>query len=141
MAGKEEVVLDASVLVQWYLIEQHSAHCLRARDAYVKGAIQVHVPDLVYYEVCNALKYSSNMGCEELITAAKSMALYGFDEAPFAQTAEETLRLSKEFDISVYDASYVALARKSGAVMYTCDEKLLKKFSKCCKHISEFQLG
>jgi len=51
------------------------------------------------------------------------------------------VEISVKNDITVYDASYIALSEELGAVMYTADESFIKRVKKrhkrVVKHISE----
>ncbi|MEQ9715814.1 MAG: hypothetical protein ABGF52_09810 [Candidatus Asgardarchaeum sp.] len=43
------VVLDASVIVKWFVKEIYSDIALKLREDYLKGKIDIIVPSLVYY--------------------------------------------------------------------------------------------
>ena len=92
------------------------------------------------YEVLNALKYAKLFKKDELIMVSKSLTLYGFRLYPLTgKLAERTVEIAMEKDITIYDASYVALAKEQKAKLYTADEKLIRKVNlDFVKHISEF---
>ncbi len=53
--------------------------------------------------------------------------------------AERTIKIAKEKYITVYDASYIALAEEQKAKLYTADERLIKKVNfDFVRYISEF---
>ncbi len=52
-----EVVVDASVVVKWFVKEEGSEEALRLRDRYVEGEIQIIAPELITFEVLNALYF------------------------------------------------------------------------------------
>ena len=73
---------------------------------------------------------------------ATSLLSYGIRFYPFKRNlAERVVEISVENDITVYDASYIALSEELGAVMYTADESFIKRVKKrhkrVVKHISE----
>ena len=136
MEKQTKVVLDASIVAKWYLIEENRENSLTIRDRYIAGSIAIIVPDLIYYEVANALRYSSKMNLQQLSEATKSLGLYGLDTQPYSLLIEEAVRLALEHNITIYDATYVALANKENAELYTCDKELIRK--KLAKNISDF---
>jgi len=136
----EKVVADASVIVKWFVDEVYSENARKLRDEFINGRVEIISTELMPYEVLNALKYTKLFKTEELIMIAKSLTLYGF--RLFSLTgkfAERTVEIAMEKDITIYDASYVALAEELKAKLYTADEKLIKKANlDFVKHISEF---
>ena len=98
------------------------------KDDYAAGEVDLIAPALMPFEVLNALRYSSAFGGEELIQVAHilddlQITLYGLE----GDYAERTVMLALGKGITVYDASYVALAEIRKALLYTADEKLLRK--------------
>ena len=136
----EKVVADASVIVKWFVDEVYSENARKLRDEFINGSVEIISTELMPYEVLNALKYTKLFKTEELIMIAKSLTLYGF--RLFSLTgkfAERTVEIAMEKDITIYDASYIALAEELKAKLYTADEKLIKKANlDFVKHISEF---
>ncbi len=57
-----EAVVDASVVVKWFVREEYTGEPLRLRDAYVDGLVDLLAPYLLPMEVLNALKYSGRFG-------------------------------------------------------------------------------
>jgi len=53
-------VLDASVVIKWFSEEEYTDRALKLRDDFSKGEIELVVPDLMLYEVSNALRYNSD---------------------------------------------------------------------------------
>jgi predicted nucleic acid-binding protein len=108
----EKVVLDASVIAKWYLKERYSEQALKLRDEYVSRRIIIAVPTLFEYEVLNALKYSGTYTEKELVDIARSLNKYGFEWWRLKdQLKNEIIRIASKYDITVYDASYLALAK------------------------------
>ena len=62
---------------------------------------------------------------------SESLEAYSFTLYPLkGEYAEKTLEVAFKNDVTVYDASYIALAVIKGTRMYTADEKLMKKLKK-----------
>ena len=136
----EKVVADASVIVKWYVDEIYSENARKLRDEFINGSVEIISTELMPYEVLNALKYAKLFKKDELIMVSKSLTLYGFRLYPLTgKLAERTVEIAMEKDITIYDASYVALAKEQKAKLYTADEKLIRKVNlDFVKHISEF---
>lgn len=136
----EKVVADASVIVKWYVDEIYSKNARKLRDEFINGSVEIISTELMPYEVLNALKYAKLFKKDELIMVSKSLTLYGFRLYPLTgKLAERTVEIAMEKDITIYDASYVALAKEQKAKLYTADEKLIRKVNlDFVKHISEF---
>ncbi len=140
---KKIYVVDASVIVKWFVEEKYSREASLIRNAYVDGLIDIAVPSLIYYEVLNILKYSGAFGEEELREIARILDDYQFNVYELTGIyAEKTIEYSIRKGVTIYDASYVALADVLDTTLYTADEKLLKKIGKpeLVKHISLYKI-
>jgi predicted nucleic acid-binding protein len=54
-----KVVLDASAIAKWFLIEKESDYMKRIRNEIANKIIEAHVPDLIFIELANDLRYSN----------------------------------------------------------------------------------
>ncbi|MEM2902540.1 MAG: type II toxin-antitoxin system VapC family toxin [Candidatus Bathyarchaeia archaeon] len=136
----EKIVLDASVVSKWYLLEKHSDMALRFRNAHISGNIMIAAPILLLYEALNALRYSGVYTKDELVKVAESLSKYGLELWGLTdRLTEEAVRLSFDYAITIYDATYVALALILKTSLYTADEGLVRKLRplNVVKHISE----
>jgi len=140
---RKEVIVDASVVVKWFVEEEYSREARLMRDAYANRLIDIAVPSLLPYEVLNALKYSGAFGEEELKEVAKTLedfqlTLYNLE----GKLAEKSVELAMRKGITIYDASYVALAQILNTELYTADEKLIRKVRglNIIKHIAQFKI-
>lgn len=136
-----KAVVDASVVVKWFIEEEYSREARLLRDAYVGGILDLAAPELLPFEVLNALRYSGVYGEDELKEVAAvlddfQLELFRLEGRLALYTVEIALRKG----VTVYDASYVSLAKLLGTVLYTADEKLIRKTGdlKIVRHISEF---
>ncbi len=80
MAGGEKnvLVVDASVVVKWFVLEEYSDEAGLLKRAYVEGLVDLASPSLLLYEVLNALKYSAAFGEDELKRIARVLEDYQF---------------------------------------------------------------
>lgn len=88
------------------------------------------MPAIWHAEVCNAVLAAER---RKLITEAQradflarlSQMPIQTDATPLAQRREMTVALGRRFQLSAYDACYLDLALRSGAVLASLDRKLL----------------
>jgi len=127
-------------VAKWFLEEDFSDKARQLRDSFVTGKLTISVPSLLFYEALNALWHSGLFGEEELTLAARALSKYGFDVwEPKGNIYEQSATLSSKHDISVYDASYVALALHLKVILYTADSELIQKFPKNTQHIGTYK--
>ncbi len=132
--------MDASICAKWFLDEEDSDKARQVRDSFVTGALSITVPSLVYYETLNALRYSGLFDERELGSAAVSLSKYGFSIwEPRGEVYRETARVSLKNDISIYDASYIALSEHLHVPFYTADGELVEKFPRTAHHVKNFK--
>jgi predicted nucleic acid-binding protein len=123
-------VLDASVAAKWYLPaegETNKETALALLRDYSSGTIELVVPDVFWTECGNIFWKAARQGRISARTAEDSIAdLVTFDLVTVGSKAllREALRIASEFDRSVYDAAYVALASEWHAPLVTADERL-----------------
>jgi len=137
---KQKAVADASIVAKWFLEEDFSDEARQLRDSFVTDKLTLSVPSLLFYETLNALWHSGLFNEEELTLVARALTKYGLDVwEPKGKTYEQSAMLSSKHGISVYDASYVALALHLKATLYTADSELIQKFPKNTQHISTYK--
>ena len=122
-----EVLVDSSVFAALVTPEEHSDWA----SANAEEHDYLHILDLNYYEVANALRYkisekfSPNDASQAFAKAQELLnqcAIHGFSEV-----ATNALRLALELNITVYDAAFLSLAGKLDLQFLTLDERLAKK--------------
>ena len=105
--------------------------------------MNIAAPSLLPYEVLNALKYSGAFGEEELKEIAEILEdfqinLFNLQDKLAAKSVEIAMRKG----LTIYDASYLALAQILDTTLYTADEKLIRKTKglDIAKHIVHFEI-
>ncbi|MBW1911440.1 MAG: type II toxin-antitoxin system VapC family toxin [Deltaproteobacteria bacterium] len=140
-----ELVIDASVVLKWYLKdEEWGQEAISILEQHVAGKVALLAPTILYYEVLNALLVAERMGrTAENVTEE---AFYGFAELeinflnPFIDYPD-ILSLARSFRRSVYDASYISLAKNKNIDFVTGDKRLyngVKDKHKWVKWIGKF---
>ena len=143
MEGGARVVVDASVAVKWFVEEEYTREAVLLLSAYRDALVDLAAPSLLPYEVLNTLKYSAALGEDELKEIMKALedlqiTLHPLEGAYASRAIEVAMRKG----ITVYDASYVALAEILQATLYTADERLIRKTRGLgyVRHIGDFTL-
>jgi predicted nucleic acid-binding protein len=132
-------VVDASVVVKWFKTEEHFREALALRNDWMEGTIELYAPELLPYEVLNALRYDPSQTKETLKEAAASLIEYQFQTIPFSEMANDLTDNVMRYGITVYDAAYLTTAQRLGTKAYTSDEKLIKKVAgDTLQHISTY---
>jgi predicted nucleic acid-binding protein len=140
----EELVVDASVVVKWFIVEEDRQAALRIRDDYIEGKLTLSAPSLMPFEVMNAVRYARrDIEAERLREIAESLSLYRIRLYNLREEyVWKTIRTALDNDISIYDASYVALAGQLQTTLYTADLDLISSLQKepkaHAKHISDY---
>jgi predicted nucleic acid-binding protein len=137
------VVPDASVVVKWFVPERDHEPARDLRDDYLDGRHDLVAPALLPFEVTNGLKYSRFQDEERLTVAAESLVEYDLELRGFSRVGA-VAEIAVELDITVYDASYVALATAVDGRVYTADETLLSavshtEFAGRVTHIADYR--
>jgi len=70
-------VLDASVVVKWFVEEEGKEIALSIRDKFWRREIDIVVPDLLLYEISNALRYNPNLNEQDVKNAVDSIINMG----------------------------------------------------------------
>jgi predicted nucleic acid-binding protein len=127
----QTLVIDASAACKWFVEEDDSDRSLNVRDAHIEGRIRLTAPDLIVYEIANALNYDSKVSDTQLTAFVQDLSDYDLDLVPpSTEFIGRTVKTARELSISVYDASYVALSDIIATNLLTADKKLHEKTSK-----------
>lgn len=123
----ETAVLDSSVVIKWFRErEALREQALLVRRAYLEGQLKVFVPDLLFYEIANVLRYKSDLSEEHVCVAVQTlfdMKLERLSITPKVLT--RAIEIAYECNVTVYDALFVASAESVDAVLVTADERLV----------------
>jgi len=122
-----KAVVDASIIVKWFIEEEYSKQALKLRDKFANGNLQILGPSLLNFEVLNALKYSGLYNKTELKELAVAIGKYGFELYNLiGNYAELTTEIADARDLSIYDASYIALAELNNIDLYSLDNRIME---------------
>lgn len=129
MAVNIDLVVDASIILAWLLPDEREEIVNRIFAAYRQKKSRIYAPKLLVYELINGLKSAILRKRIDWLKAKRAIEV--FRQMKFElidQSGEEVniLKLANKLNLSVYDASYVALARKLKVKLLSLDKRLQK---------------
>ena len=134
-------VLDASVVLKWFVDEKGSNKALSLRKDFREGKTELILPDLALYEISNALRYNPEFGKEEIQVAIKTLVDMDMDiVTPTLPLIKASIELAIEHEITCYDATYFALARELEFSLITADEKFFHKLPEDSRNSDQVKL-
>lgn len=117
------LVPDASVLLMWALKgpeENDSVAATKLFDRWMEGKVEIVLPNLWAYEVGNVLGLRNPSRAEELMDIFIG---YSFHEVELSSiVCRKTYSLTKQCQVSFYDAIYHAVALLHKGMLITADE-------------------
>lgn len=123
---REEKIVDASVLVKLFSIEEDSNKAEDLIKNHVTEKIILIIPELLFLEVSNALKYKKN---DENKIKEANEKLWDFQlhiERLNKNIVNKAITIAKEYNLTIYDSIYIALAQINNCELITADKELLK---------------
>jgi predicted nucleic acid-binding protein len=123
-------VVDASVLVKWFLHQQEADRdrALALRDLHISGRSTIYIPRLGFLEVLNAIRFSRKADEEAGEMALETLQdLHLETRPPDFDGLRKANAIAWAYKITIYDALYVALAEQVGYPLITADEVMVKK--------------
>lgn len=128
MNDKFNIVIDSSIIAKWYLPDERNNQALKIQQDFSSKTIFISVPLLTFYEVSNILKNAAKslrISKEKTYQAYEDLLQLDFTVYSSTALFKKALQLAIVFDITSYDASYIALAEYLKVPLFTADEKLI----------------
>jgi len=125
-------VVDASVVAKWVLPgEPFEENALLVKTNYTSGKYPVCAPSLLVQEIGNSLWKAIKRKRITQENADKSLknlsdlgiALYQIDWTEISKV----LQIAEKTGLTIYDASYLFLSKKTEAPVITADDKMFQK--------------
>jgi predicted nucleic acid-binding protein len=126
----KEFVLDTSVVLKWFSAfgESDLSKALRLREEMLEGTAVFVVPELLFYEMANALRYNPNLSAKDANEALDSILDVGFEvRRADKKTMQDAINIAFKYNITIYDAYFIALSRAEGKPLITADYKLTER--------------
>lgn len=125
-------VVDASVLVKWFLYQQEADRdrALALRELHISGRSTLFIPQLALLEVLNAVRFSPKAKEEDGEMALEALQdLHLEAKSPEPDLLRKANAIAWAYDVTIYDALYVALAEQVGYPLITADEAMIRKLT------------
>jgi predicted nucleic acid-binding protein len=121
-------VVDASLVVKWFVPEVHSGAARKWLDA----SHDYIAPDLVFPEAGNAMWKKVRRGelsPDEAQHLVDDMSAVGMETVSMRALVSDAHKLAVAAGITVYDATYLALAVRLETQVITGDDKFARKLA------------
>jgi predicted nucleic acid-binding protein len=125
-------VVDASVLVKWFLYQQEADRdrALALRELHISGRSTLFIPQLALLEVLNAVRFSPRAKEEDGEMALEALqGLHLETKPPEPDLLRKANAIAWAYNVTIYDALYVALAEQVGYPLITADEAIVGKLT------------
>jgi predicted nucleic acid-binding protein len=127
----QTIVVDASVVIKWFIPEPDSNKAVKLRDRHIKGSLTLIAPDLLVYEVANALSNHPDLSVDEIKQDLEALLMLDLDLIqPSGEFVSSIAEDARKYAVSVYDSSYIALAKATSSSLITADRNLCEKAKK-----------
>ncbi|MGD8794852.1 MAG: type II toxin-antitoxin system VapC family toxin [Anaerolineae bacterium] len=119
------MIVDASVILSAFFPDEEQAQAQALIRDHVIGRVQLMAPNLLIYEVTNAIVQAQRQGriseeqAEDILSAFEKLSI-----TLRAVTWQQMLPLAVRFDRSAYDAAYLTLAEVTGQPLVTGDRRM-----------------
>lgn len=129
-SGGQKIVVDSSVFLAITLPDEKSDYADEIYDKIKTGAVWPAAQPLFYLESLNIIAAGvkrNRIQGEHIFIALKALEEWPAQDAQFSMDAvyqAEIFQLAQKHNLSVYDASYLALAARLNAPLATLDVKL-----------------
>jgi predicted nucleic acid-binding protein len=127
------LVIDASVVIKFYVPEILSDHAEEILSRAADGELLLYAPDLIYPETGKILwkkqlrRELTTEEVDEIVDAINALPIIIEPSKPVMPLA---VSIAMHSGITVYDAMYVAIARIYETKMITADKKLTDALAK-----------
>ena len=122
------IIVDASVAFKWFsLEEEYREQALQLLTKHLEKKIPILVPDLFFYELANAWATKVLLPLDQTHDYLNNLKTFQLQIVPMTfMLLDKAVDFSKQYNVSVYDASYAVLAEEKGCQLITADKKFVK---------------
>lgn len=124
-------VADTSVIIKWFRFSEDEDYALQAhalRDYYLSGKAAISILELSILEFANTIKFSKRLKFQDAEKALSGLLDFGLKILPVnTDILRQALRYSFEYNITYYDALFLAVSADAKAKLITADKILYNK--------------
>lgn len=119
------MIVDVSVILRAFFPDEAQAQAQALVRDHVAGRVELKAPDLLPYELANAVWQAERRGRVSTYQANEIIqAMAGLQIEILSLDWAEMLPLARRFKRTAYDAAYLVLAENMGEPLITGDERL-----------------
>ena len=136
-------IVDASVIIKWFsgYDENDLDNALTLRDQLLVKECSILVPDLLFYEIANALRYNSRFTEHDVKSALNSLIEMEFDVRTVeSNMVEKAIEIAYAYKVSVYDSCYLALSQIEDKPFIIANYKFVERIKGFKRVIKSAQL-
>lgn len=123
-----KTVVDSSVIIKWFCEEEDTTKALSLRDNFYHGNAEMAFPDLSLYEVANALRHNKRLAEGDVKDAVQSLIDMGAEIiVPTKEVLNSAVIIAYRYNVTVYDAYFLALAQALRFTLITADKSFFTK--------------
>lgn len=126
----KKYILDTSVVIKWFnkYDESDLEKALNLRYEILESKCLITIPDLLFYELGNALKYGAHFSIKEIREAVNSVFEMEFDVKTIDKTVmERAIEIGFKHNVTIYDAYFLALSQTENKPFVTADYKFIER--------------
>jgi predicted nucleic acid-binding protein len=130
MSSLPAYVLDTSVAVKWFADEggAEQAKAVQVFEAFEQGHCELRAPELLYFEIANALTHSYKLSGAMIIDSLNSLQKLKIEvESLNWPTLRKAVEIASTCGAAIYDSYFLAVAIGSDSVLITADQAFLRK--------------
>jgi predicted nucleic acid-binding protein len=123
-------VLDTSAVLKWFseFGENDLPQAFQLRQALLDGSVTFTVPELLFYELSNALRYNPSLSSKDVQEALDSVMDMGFVvKGVDKRVMADAISIAFRYGVTVYDAYFLALARTERKPLIIADYKFVER--------------
>ena len=123
-------VLDTSVVLKWFseFGENDLPQAFQLRQALLDGSVTFTVPELLFYELSNALRYNPSLSSKDVQEALDSVMDMGFVvKGVDRRVMADAISIAFRYGVTVNDAYFLALARTERKPLIIADYKFVER--------------
>lgn len=119
---ENQYVIDASVVLKWYIDEDLTNTAIDIRNQYINGKIKLYAPNILIFEVINTLTKLGSFAKNHLVEIGDSLLSFitQFDNIS-AQVLRTGINMSNESNSSIFETFYLALSEFYKCQLLTAD--------------------
>ncbi len=123
-------VLDTSVVIKWFSEhdEDDQEKALILREQILEGNCLITIPELLFYELANALKHNPRFDANDVRDAVNSVIDMHFDiKGMDLETMDTAIDIAFKFNVTVYDAYFLSLSQRENKPFLTADYRFAER--------------